>query len=192
MAGGFIQLVTNVGAVENIWLNGNPQITFFKTIYRRHTPFASELVPVQFNSNLDFGGSASITMPAIGDLIHRIFFVFDIPKLAAAFINTKSQDIQKIINNTNLTDTELIEILKKYASSENQIEFDRIFNLIDQTYDKYTKNETSRLNILKSIEKYLDPVKININNKSNTYSIDGSSLESELFTALKTKNNNEA
>ena len=38
MGGGLMQLVA-YGA-QDIYLTGNPQITFFKVVYRRHTNFA--------------------------------------------------------------------------------------------------------------------------------------------------------
>ena len=41
MGGGLMQLVA-YGA-QDIYLTGNPQITFFKVVYRRHTNFAMEL-----------------------------------------------------------------------------------------------------------------------------------------------------
>ena len=46
MTGGLVQLVAY--GKENVYLNGKPQITFFKQIYRRHTNFATEDVPQNF------------------------------------------------------------------------------------------------------------------------------------------------
>ena len=40
MGGGLLQLVA-YGA-QDVYLTGNPQITFFKVVYRRHTNFAIE------------------------------------------------------------------------------------------------------------------------------------------------------
>jgi hypothetical protein len=40
MGGGLLQLVA-YGA-QDVYLTGNPQITFFKVAYRRHTNFALE------------------------------------------------------------------------------------------------------------------------------------------------------
>ena len=42
MGGGLMQLVS-VGA-QDIHLTGNPQITFFKIVYRRHTNFSIECI----------------------------------------------------------------------------------------------------------------------------------------------------
>lgn len=157
MVGAIIQLVANSNAPQNIWLDSNPQITFFKKMYRRHTPFATELVPLSFKSSLNFGGSDSITILPCGDLAHRIFFVFDIPKLAAAFKNSKSEDFQKIINSGLITDQHILYMLKQYANNNIEIEFDRIFNLIDEILCNYDEEEQKRLNVLDLMEIYHDP-----------------------------------
>ena len=43
MGGGLIQLITK--GAQDIYLIGNPQITFFKVVYRRYTNFSMELKP---------------------------------------------------------------------------------------------------------------------------------------------------
>ena len=52
MGGGLMQLVA-YGA-QDIYLTGNPQITFFKVVYRRHTNFAVESIEQTFNGAVDF------------------------------------------------------------------------------------------------------------------------------------------
>ena len=52
MGGGLIQLVA-YGA-QDMYLTGNPQITFFKVVYRRHTNFAIESIKQLFLGNQDF------------------------------------------------------------------------------------------------------------------------------------------
>ena len=42
MGGGLMQLVA-YGA-QDVYLTGNPQITFFKVVYRRHTNFSTESI----------------------------------------------------------------------------------------------------------------------------------------------------
>jgi hypothetical protein len=53
MGGGLMQLVA-YGA-QDIYLTGTPQITFFKSLYRRCTNFAIESIEQTFNGNADFG-----------------------------------------------------------------------------------------------------------------------------------------
>ena len=47
MGGGLMQLVA-MGA-QDVYLTGNPQITFFKVVYRRHTNFSKECIKQEFN-----------------------------------------------------------------------------------------------------------------------------------------------
>ena len=48
MTGGMLQIAA-YGA-QDVYLTSNPQITYFKTVYRRHTNFAIESIEQQFNS----------------------------------------------------------------------------------------------------------------------------------------------
>ena len=147
MPGAILQLVANNGAPQNLWIDHNPQITFFKKVYRRHTPFAREFIPLKFKSDINFGDSGSVVLLPLGDLIHRIYFVFDIPKLAAMFLNTKSQDILKVINNAKNSDDALYQKLVKFVSADG-IEVDQIMNIIDATIQNYQKEERIHTQIL--------------------------------------------
>ena len=72
MAGGLLQLVA-YGA-QDVYLTGNPQITFFKVVYRRHTNFAIESIEQTFNGTSNIGSRVSILITRNGDLINRIYF----------------------------------------------------------------------------------------------------------------------
>lgn len=72
MAGGLIQLVA-YGA-QDIYLTGNPQITFFKTVYRRHTNFAIEKVQQSLNGTIDEGPLIlTSTISRDGDLLSHMW-----------------------------------------------------------------------------------------------------------------------
>ena len=53
MGGGLMQLVA-YGA-QDVYLTGNPQITFWKVTYRRHTNFAVESIEQQFTDQVNLG-----------------------------------------------------------------------------------------------------------------------------------------
>jgi hypothetical protein len=72
MAGGLLQLVA-YGA-QDVYLTGNPQITFFKVVYRRHTNFAIESIEQTFNGTSSIGSRVSVLITRNGDLINRIYF----------------------------------------------------------------------------------------------------------------------
>jgi hypothetical protein len=76
MAGGLMQLVA-YGA-QDIYLTGNPQITFFKVVYRRHTNFAVESIEQTFNGAADLGRRFTCTIARNGDLLHRIYLQVDL------------------------------------------------------------------------------------------------------------------
>ena len=67
MTGGLMQLVA-YGA-QDVYLTGNPQITFFKVVYRRHTNFSMESIQQSFNGTVDFGRKATCTIARNGDLL---------------------------------------------------------------------------------------------------------------------------
>jgi len=61
---------------QDIYLTGNPQITFFKVVYRRHTNFSMETISQTLNGNATIGTSqneASCTISRNGDLIHKMY-----------------------------------------------------------------------------------------------------------------------
>jgi hypothetical protein len=71
MGGGLMQLVA-YGA-QDIYLTGNPQITFFKVVYRRHTNFSMESIRQIFTGSSNFGKKVTATISRNGDLIHRLY-----------------------------------------------------------------------------------------------------------------------
>ena len=73
MGGGLMQLVA-YGA-QDIYLTGNPQITFFKVVYRRHTNFSMEAIEQTWNGE-EKGITAArctATISRNGDLVHRMY-----------------------------------------------------------------------------------------------------------------------
>lgn len=79
MTGGLLQLVAKGN--EDLYLTYEPQITFFKNVYKRHTNFSSESIPQNFNSKPDFGKKITCTLAKNADLIHKIYVVVQLPKI---------------------------------------------------------------------------------------------------------------
>ena len=79
MGGGLMQLVA-YGA-QDIYLTGNPQITFFKVVYRRHTNFSMESIEQTFNGTADFGRKVTCTISRNGDLVHRVYLQVTLPQV---------------------------------------------------------------------------------------------------------------
>lgn len=79
MGGGLMQLVA-YGA-QDVYLTGNPQITFFKVVYRRHTNFACESIEQTFNGSVGFGKKVTATISRNGDLITHCYVQAKLPAL---------------------------------------------------------------------------------------------------------------
>jgi len=79
MGGGLLQLVA-VG-LQDIYLIGNPQITFFKTIYKRYTNFSIESIQQSISGRTDFGQYIQVPIERKGDLIKDIIFDILLPTL---------------------------------------------------------------------------------------------------------------
>jgi hypothetical protein len=82
MGGGLMQLVA-YGA-QDVYLTGNPQITFFKVVYRRHTNFACESIEQTLNGSVGFGHKATATISRNGDLITNCWVEANLPKLTGS------------------------------------------------------------------------------------------------------------
>ena len=80
MGGGLMQLVA-YGA-QDVYLTGNPQITFWKVTYRRHTNFAMESIEQTFNGQADFGRRVTCTLARNGDLAYRTYLQVTLPEIS--------------------------------------------------------------------------------------------------------------
>ena len=63
---------------QDIYLTGNPQITFFKVVYRRHTNFAMESIEQTFNGAAEMGNKFSCTIARNGDLLSQVYLEMDV------------------------------------------------------------------------------------------------------------------
>jgi len=82
MPGGLLQL-EKYGSVDFI-LTGNPQISFFKSVYRKYTNFACQSISLQFDkSDLSFSNTTTLKrrIERHGDLIGNMFFTFTLPEI---------------------------------------------------------------------------------------------------------------
>ena len=81
---------------QDIYLTGNPQITFFKVVYRRHTNFSMETIGQTFSGSGEIGSNqntATATISRNGDLIHKMYINCKTP--GGTTDNTKGSAIVK-------------------------------------------------------------------------------------------------
>jgi hypothetical protein len=104
MAGGSLSLASSRGTGEDI-ININPEITFFKKVYKRHTNFGIETKEISSNnSNIDFGSNITYNIDSYGSLLSNMHLEFTLPSL---FIDTGDNHYRKQIQadagNRNVT-----------------------------------------------------------------------------------------
>ena len=80
--GGLLQLVAM--GKQDVFLTGNPQITFFKLVYRRHTNFAVESCRMYFDGTPNFGQRITCLIPRQADLLGPLFIEVSLPALTLA------------------------------------------------------------------------------------------------------------
>jgi hypothetical protein len=97
MGGGLLQLVA-YGA-QDVYLTGNPQITFFKVVYRRHTNFAIEAIQQTPSGRNTFGSRVTYQITRNGDLIHRLYFS---GKITNNNTNTDPEEVNGTWNKENV------------------------------------------------------------------------------------------
>ena len=82
MPGGLIQLLA--WGSQNIILNGNPSITFFKKVRRSHSNFSMESIRIQLNrtdANVFDKTVFRAKLDRHGDLVQQVYFVFELPDI---------------------------------------------------------------------------------------------------------------
>ena len=82
MGGGLMQLVS-YGA-QDVYISGNPQITFWKILYKRHTNFAVESIEVTFNGQADFNKRVTAVINRNADLMYKTYLQVVLPQISNA------------------------------------------------------------------------------------------------------------
>jgi hypothetical protein len=67
---------------QDVYLTGNPQITFWKVTYRRYTNFSMESIEQTFNGQADFGRRVTCTVSRNGDLAYRTYLQVTLPEIS--------------------------------------------------------------------------------------------------------------
>lgn len=82
MGGGLLQLVA-YGA-QDAYISGNPQITFWKGLFKRHTNFAMEPFRINFSGQVQWGTKQTALIGRHADLLYSTYVEVTLPKQTAA------------------------------------------------------------------------------------------------------------
>ena len=78
---GLLELVAH--GIQDIFLIGNPQITFFKTVYKRHTNFSMEAYQLSYDAKPNYGAKTTFNITRYADLMYTMMLEVDLPQLNA-------------------------------------------------------------------------------------------------------------
>jgi len=81
MPGATLQLVSH--GAQDMYLTGNPQITFFKVVYRRNTNFSMEDIIIDTCIRPKFGQQLTYRISKLGDLVHKVSLIYKAQKVYA-------------------------------------------------------------------------------------------------------------
>ena len=174
MSGGLIQLVTS--GQQDVKLTYNPEITFFKKVYRRHTIFALEIKEIYTEQQPNYGDKVSFNLNE-GDLIYRCFVQVELPQLffndtiikSTNYLNWKNNYLLKLNNQLNKW-LNLYNNLKNYVSIELQL-YQQLLTLFlsDNVTLNNIKEQVIRFNNINKAQKnkYVNLIDIELYNKIN-------------------------
>jgi hypothetical protein len=112
MGGGLMQLVA-YGA-QDIYLSGNPQISFFKVVYRRCTNFSMESIEQTFNGSVSFDKKATCTISRNGDLV------------SSMYIQVELDDLPESLTDIEVVKLGIITAPGSYCFLEDNMSYDSI------------------------------------------------------------------
>ena len=95
MGGGLLQLVA-YGA-QDAYLTGNPQITFWRGLYKRHTNFAMEPFRVNLTGQANWGVKHSAILPRHADLVTHAYLEVELPH-DGELVYDESEPIKNLYN----------------------------------------------------------------------------------------------
>ena len=100
MAGGLMQLVA-YGA-QDVYLTGNPEVTFYQAKYKRHTNFAMENIEQTVNGTAANSGRVSVTVARNGDLVGDMYVELKVKSSGVTSANA-AWVAERAINNVELS-----------------------------------------------------------------------------------------
>lgn len=132
MAGGLIELIAK--GDQDTYLTVNPQITFFKMVYKRHTNFSIETVEQVADGTVNFGKKVTFLIGRHGDLIHKMFFKLKI--LLASRVMLQNIDNNTYANCINNIGHALIEkVVLKIGGTEIDTHYSEWFDIWNELTD---------------------------------------------------------
>lgn len=154
MTGALLQLAA-LGN-QDIFFTGNPEKSYFKVVYKRHSNFAMQNIKIEFEGakslNYDLPTTLFAKIPSYGDLLEGINLEFDIPNITKDYpfrwvknLGSSIINSVKIFIGTQLIETiegEYIEIYNNTTSTKEELKvYDKLIGNTDSLYRGYRNVE---------------------------------------------------
>lgn len=137
MTGGLIQIASY--GIHDIFLIGNPQITFFRIVYRKHTNFAMEYIEEAFDGVQNFGGYLSCNLSKAGDLLHKLYLQISIPQVVLNKLTYSNPDPNVNSNFPYTTFNTYYNTIQSYINTVNYNIVQPLKNLLSLNNLKYNE-----------------------------------------------------
>ena len=89
---GLLLLITGK---ENVIVNKNPTITFFKKVYNKSSILTNEILPQYFKSMPNFGKRITVNIASTADMIQDMTLYFELPEIPPSKHSTLPHGIKK-------------------------------------------------------------------------------------------------
>jgi hypothetical protein len=156
MTGGILQLVAQ--GIENIYINGDPEITTFKTVYRRHSNFSKFETRLDFKTKMNFGHRGLCPIKRHADLLYNLTLVIELSDvdiyydnktpselstyLASFGVTWTPTDGQTTFSDTDITNIKALINTRLTALTTEQINYDTILlSLLDYAATAYVDDD---------------------------------------------------
>jgi hypothetical protein len=147
MPGGLIQ-IASYGS-QDLTLTGNPQITYFKIVFRRYTNFGIRTVEIPFDNTVDFGSTSTLTIPKSGDLLTKTTLKIKLPSYDLTELN------KNLTNDIQLTNSQSIDLQKYYLYYDFFIIFINKLTNITNTFFKQSSANFKSITYIQDLKNYI-------------------------------------
>ena len=161
--GGLLQLVA-LGK-QDAFLTGNPQMTWFKMVYRRYTNFAIESQPMYFDGTADFGKRITCLVPRRGDLLSQVMLEVTLPALSMPVLDSNGNATYDAFGNRITTPVSYVNsvghaLIQEITIEVGEQEIDRQngeWMEIWSNYTTTTDKQTGFYNMIGKMDGYSPP-----------------------------------
>ena len=193
MAGGLIQLLSQ--GSQDAFLTGNPQITFFRGVYRRHTNFSMQSIQHLPNTSSGLNKRTVFTISRTGDLIGRTYLQFDLTHnldLASPRLGHQIIDYVDIIIGGNRIDRQYGDWMDIWAQlSSNSESWKKLNNIVNGSLRSSDDNPRIYIPLqfwfcnnpalalpIKSLQFHSIKIEVKFNKLVNIFDINGNPIKS--------------